>query len=522
MKTLIPIFLIFAFQLSFSQEEEFSKNQLIVEFKEDIEVTERNFSDLSEELTRINDSLGLSHFERIGNKKRNKTYLLHFNQNVDVMSLVRIYLKTNLFDFVEPNFVVKGHEASMIIPNDALFQSRQWYHSNNGTFTFSPATVNADMDTDLAWDLTQGDPNLIVAVLDTGLKLDHPEFAGRVISGPDFVNMDAIPTDDHGHGTNVTGVALAKGNNGIGYAGMNWNSKVLVCKVLDNNNLGFYSNMINGIYYAVDNGAKVINLSAGGNAPSAALEAAIAYAANNNVAFVASVGNQNSSNIQYPARYSNVIAVGSTDSNDSRSIAFIGNVNTGSNFGPEIDFVAPGNYIFGLSHLSDTNYNIARGGTSQAAPQVSGLISLLLSVKPTLTISEVREVLEQSSEDLVGNPAEDTSGFDQYYGFGRINANNALTNSLLSNIDFDKTLQNIFISPNPIVNNSFSIAGLAKNTNYNIEIVSVDGKTIMKKENVAIDGILTFNDISLNAGFYIVTIYDRINNQFYSRKILKK
>ncbi|OYQ35755.1 hypothetical protein CHU92_10370 [Flavobacterium cyanobacteriorum] len=362
MKTLISFFTLLAFQLSFSQAGDFLKNQLILQFKESVNITKNNFKSLDEEFNRINDSVNLESYEIIGNKKLNKTYLLRFRQDVDVKALANKYLSTSLFDFAEPNFIINGHEAAMLTPNDAFFQARQWYHANSGTFTFSPATVDADMDTDLAWDITQGDPNLIVAFLDTGLKLDHPEFSGRVIPGTDYVNNDADPTDDHGHGTNVTGIAIAKGNNNIGYAGMNWNSKILVCKVLDSNNLGVYSNMINGIYFAVENGAKIINLSAGGNAPSAALETAVNFAFANNVVFVASAGNQNAANIQYPARYANVIAVGSTDPNDRRSTSFIGNTTVGSSFGPELDFVAPGNYIFGLSHTSDTNYSIARGG----------------------------------------------------------------------------------------------------------------------------------------------------------------
>src|SRR5690606_34779844 len=123
---------------------------------------------------------------------------------------------------------------------------------------------------------------------------------------------------------------------------------------------------------------------------------------------------------------------------------------SGSNYGPELDFVAPGNYIYGLSYSSNTNYNSYWGGTSQAAPHVTGLISLLLSIDPDLSVDEVRTILEESSEDQVGN-SDDTIGWDQYYGHGRINAFQALTQLTLSVDNFENTTKDLLIFPNPVV-----------------------------------------------------------------------
>ena len=355
--------------------------------------------------------------------------------------------------------------------------------------------------------------------MDTGLKLDHPEFSGRIISGYDFVNSDSDPTDDHGHGTNVAGIALAKGNNSIGYAGVNWNSKIMICKVLDNTNSGLYSWWADAIYFAVDNGAKVINLSAGGNGSSTLLLNAINYAFSNNVSVVVSTGNQNSV-IQYPAKYTNAIAVGSTNSNDIRSSPFFWSATSGSNYGAELDFVAPGNYIYGLNHLSNTDYSYYWGGTSQAAPHLAGLISLLLSVNPSLSVSQIRLILQQSSADQVGD-SFDTVGWDQYYGFGRINAFTAISNTLLSNTEYYTESKNLKIFPNPISNkNSFSISGLEINTNYEIKIVSLDGKIVKEFTNINTTGIFKIDNEYLQSGIYMVNIYNSNTKLSFNKKII--
>ena len=393
----------------------------------------------------------------------------------------------------------------------------------------------------MAWDITRGDPNLIVAVLDSGVKLDHPEFSGRIwnnsnenengydtdsnnyiddINGWDFVNNDNDPTDDHGHGTNVTGIALASGDNDRGYAGMNWNSKIMVCKILDDNNNGFYSWWAEAIYYAVNNGASVINLSAGGNGSSTLLENAINYAYNNNVSVVVSTGNQNSV-IQYPAKYTNAFAIGSTNADDTRSVPFFWNTTSGSNYGPELDFVAPGNYIFGLSYSSSTNYNTYWGGTSQAAPHVSGLISLLLSVDPNLTVDGIRTILEASSEDQVGD-SNDTIGWDQYYGHGRINAFQALMNPVLSVDVFENLSENTLIYPNPIsADQPLEISNLIDG-DYSITIYNTLGQNLYTKKASPYNSKLSMVLPELNFGTYLLRIVNSTENTSVVKKLIVK
>ena len=515
-----------------------NNNGLIVQFKVNEKPKSSKVLKLQKfnnpEIRSLNKSNKIKSIKLTGNKKKKDTYILALDSSKSVKELIEDYKKTGLFKYVEPNYVGSGH-GFQNTPNDTYF-NRQWSHYNDGTFSASNATSDADIDTDLAWDITQGDPNLIVAILDSGAKLDHPEFSGRIwvntnenedgsdtdsnnfvddINGWDFVNNDNDPTDDHGHGTNVGGIALASGNNNLGYAGVNWNSKIMICKILDEENSGYYSWWADAIYYAVDNGASVINMSVGGDGSSTLLEDAVNYAYDNNVPVVVSTGNQNSV-IQYPAQYENAFAIGSTNPDDTRSVPFFWNETSGSNYGPALDFVAPGNYIYGLNNSSNTNYNYYWGGTSQAAPHVAGLISLLLSVDSNLTVDVIRTILEETSDDEVGD-SEDTAGWDQYYGHGRINAFQALTHSSLSIDKFDGTNQNLIVYPNPTASGSnLKILNLVNGENV-ITIYNMIGQKIYKTSHSALDNAAIINLPGLTTGNYIL----RINNTSKNMSTIK-
>lgn len=543
-KVVLIFFSILLSNFLFSQDNsELVTNELIIKFKankkpesSDVLIRQK-FENTA--ITKLNKNNNIQSIKLTGNKKEGDTYVLKFNSNKPINEFIELYEKTGLFEYVEPNYIGRGH-GFQTTPTDTYF-FRQWSHHNDGSFPLSNSTIDADIDTELAWDITRGDPNLIVAVLDSGVKLDHPEFSGRIwnnsnenengydtdsnnyiddINGWDFVNNDNDPTDDHGHGTNVTGIALASGDNDRGYAGMNWNSKIMVCKILDDNNNGFYSWWAEAIYYAVNNGASVINLSAGGNGSSTLLENAINYAYNNNVSVVVSTGNQNSV-IQYPAKYTNAFAIGSTNADDTRSVPFFWNTTSGSNYGPELDFVAPGNYIFGLSYSSSTNYNTYWGGTSQAAPHVSGLISLLLSVDPNLTVDGIRTILEASSEDQVGD-SNDTIGWDQYYGHGRINAFQALMNPVLSVDVFENLSENTLIYPNPIsADQPLEISNLIDG-DYSITIYNTLGQNLYTKKASPYNSKLSMVLPELNFGTYLLRIVNSTENTSVVKKLIVK
>jgi subtilisin family serine protease len=515
-------FLFFIFSIfSFGQEVEFSETEIVVEFNNSISGNLKELFTSNQDLEGLNMSLDFESFERIGNAKIGRTFLLKFKNPIDILNSLKLYQDLGLFRYVEPNFVGKGHGTMQVIPTDAFFASNQWSHVNDGTFSLSSAIVDADIDTDLAWGITQGDPNLIVAILDSGIKLDHPEFAGRIVAGYDYVNNDTNPSDDHGHGTNVAGIALATGNNGIGYAGVNWNSKIMPIKILNNFNTGLYTWWASGIYFAVDNGARVINLSAGGNSPSILLEDAINYATLNNVSVVVSNGNQNSS-IQYPARYVNAIAVGCTNPDDVRTNSFFWSPgNSGSNFGPEIDLVAPGNFIFGLSHTSDINYQSYWGGTSQAAPHVAGVISLILSINPSLSVAQVRFILEDTAEDMVGD-GFDTPGWDQYYGHGRLNAFLALSHNTLSFEELPQSPNSLQIFPNPIgENNDFRVLGIGHNKNFTVSLVALDGRLVFQEKQISTNGIINVQLQNLKTGIYVLNLIDSSGTSQYTTKLVK-
>ena len=308
---------------------------------------------------------------------------------------------------------------SFMIPNDPGFNN-QWGLRNTGQNMGGVfGTPGADINITSAWDYTVGNGNTIVSVLDSGIPLGGKEFSGRILPGYDFANNDNDPTDDLGHGTNVTSIIAATGNNSLGMAGINWNCKILPIKILNSNNFGYYSWWISGITMAVDSGAKILSMSVGGNSFSQPLLDAVNYALNSGSIVVACMMNENNEVTYYPAGYDNVISVGALNNIDQRAVPFCWG--GGSNFGNHIDFAAPGDWILGLDYQNPTLTSFWCG-TSQATPMVTGLISLMLGLNPSLSLAEIYGLIKSYAHDQIGNPSEDVPGWDKYYGWGRIDA----------------------------------------------------------------------------------------------------
>ncbi len=262
-----------------------------------------------------------------------------------------------------------------------------------------------------AWDVTEGD-EVIIAIVDSGINLQHPEFSDRLVPGYDFVNKDDDPSDDLGHGTHVAGIAGA-GLNGIGTVGVCPQCKLMPVKVLNANNSGNWGNVAAGILYAVDHGAQVINLSLGATISSMTLVEAVGYAQDHNVVVVAAAGNRAQEEPFYPAALPTVIAVGGTDKSD-------GHWQT-SSYGDFVDVCAPAVSIYSTYYsLQDTSGYAYMSGTSMASPFVSGLAGLLLSRRPDLTVAELTDLLTSTAVDL-GDP-----GKDKLFGYGRVDAYAAL------------------------------------------------------------------------------------------------
>ena len=364
-----------------------------------------------------------------------------FTDSKYVNPYTQIQVKT-----VEPPKVLETLKLPLrlTLPND-IYAGRQWYIKNNGDFSRSQSRPGADIGLLQAWEIQPGDSQVIVAVLDGGCDIENPDFEGRIwantkeipdngidddqngfiddVNGWDFVNSDNTLEDETGHGTNVAGIIGAKVNNNIGYAGIDQHCKLMILKITDKYGNGKYKDWAAAIYYAVNNGARVINMSVGGVAPSKQLSDAVNYAFANNVVVVSSMMNTNTDKPYYPAAISGVIAVGATNPDDTRAQPFFWDEKSGSNYGNHISVVAPGNYIYGLSPKGD---NFFWGGTSQAAPIVAGLAALLVAQDMSRTPQDIKHIIEITADDKVGDPAQDINGWDMYYGFGRVNAYRAL------------------------------------------------------------------------------------------------
>jgi subtilisin family serine protease len=192
--------------------------------------------------------------------------------------------------------------------------------------------------------------------------------------------------------------------------------------------LSYKSNVAKGIIYAVDNGCRIINISLAGADSSITEQNAIDYAYSKGALIISGTGNEGVDTVYFPAAYNHSLAVGGTDPADMRATVFIDNgvPGGGSNYGNEIDVVAPARFIFTLDYRGDSIISTWGDGTSASTAFATGLASLLLSQKPGRTPDQISELITSTADDQVGDPREDTPGWDKYYGWGRINAYKAL------------------------------------------------------------------------------------------------
>lgn len=291
-------------------------------------------------------------------------------------------------------------ELTDTIPNDPYF-SQQW----------ALAKIQAPQ----AWDITRGASSIVVAIVDTGVDLNHPDLANKLTSSStwyDFGNGDTSPQDTHGHGTHVAGIVAAQSNNGVGVAGIGWETRIMPVKVFpDYSGSATWSAVAQGIRWATDHGANIINLSLGSYSPSQTVQDAIAYANNKGVLVVAAAGNGNTSSPLYPAALAQSVAVASTNNNDQKS-GF-------SNFGEWVDVSAPGSEIYSTC-WNDTYCYLS--GTSMASPYVAGLGSLVLARNPSLSPLQLRGIIQSTADNIDGlNP-----GYGGLLGTGRIDAYDAV------------------------------------------------------------------------------------------------
>lgn len=304
-------------------------------------------------------------------------------------SVVRALKMNPNVEYVEPNYIY--HTADWV-PNDPAIPL-QWAWEVIEAYK--------------AWEVTRGDPDTVIAIIDTGVQRNHPDLNGKIVAGYDFVDRDTSPDDGNGHGTHVAGTAAAETNNGTGGAGMCPECSIMPVRVLNNSGTGTLADVANGIIWAADNGAHVINLSLGGAMGSATLQNAVNYAWNRGVFLACAAGNENTSAPSYPAYYSRCFAVGATTQNDTKAPF--------SNYGQWVEVGAPGVNIY--STWIGSSYNTI-SGTSMATPHVAGLAGLLASMNLT----------NQEIWDRIVATADPIPGTGTYWAAGRINAYRAVMN----------------------------------------------------------------------------------------------
>ena len=363
-------------------------------------------------------------------------FKLTFSEDVDIEEAAKTYKALPEVDFAEPNqtFEIQS-DIESYVPNDTGYEN-QW-------------ALNK-IEAQKAWAISQGSNQVVIAVLDTGIDYKHEDLANNIwqntqeipnngqdddgngfiddVKGWDFVDVavsskvatnedgqteDNEPDDKQGHGTHLAGIIAAQTNNQLGISGLAGQCQVMAVRVgyLTSSGSGAIEldDAARGIKYAVDNGARVLNLSFGGYV-SQTLDLMLQYAADNGVVVVAAAGNEGKANIIYPASRIDTIAVGATDGADLKA--------SWSNTGSQLVLTAPGSQIY--STLPGNQYGY-KSGTSMATAFVAASAALLLSKMPTLSVAEVRNILTETSEDL------GASGFDTSYGYGRINVFKALT-----------------------------------------------------------------------------------------------
>ncbi len=348
-----------------------------------------------------------------------------------LLDRIKALMDSGLFAYVEPDYVGTLNAT----PTDAAFlDGRLWGLRNQGQ---NGGKIGADINAVKAWDLTTGSTNVIVAVMDTGIRYTHVDLAANMWVNPDEIRNgidddndgyiddihginaitgSGLPLDDNNHGSHVSGTIGAVGNNSGPHVGVNWTVRLMAVKIGTSDGLILISSAISGSEYAVNHGARIENHSWGGYSFSQALFDSIAAARDNGVLWVVAAGNERNDNDQlpaYPASYDldNIISVAALDRAD-RLANF-------SNYGATaVDIGAPGVEIFSSTAESDTSYAFF-AGTSMASPHVAGVAALILAKYPGASLDELKARILLTAVRIPALQGKTTTG-------GRVNAFGAL------------------------------------------------------------------------------------------------
>ena len=445
---------------------EYRTDQLLIKFRSHARAVVSQKPGKTTGIPSVDTTVGkraLKHFEKLAKpgKKSKQTsevfawYTLTLDETVlhekivkngEVVDLTLERLKASLLqdpniESVEQNFIVQ----TSVIPNDPFYGTTgSWGQAFRDTWGLN--TINAES----AWDSTTGNASLVVANIDTGLYMSHPDIASNVwsntnetpangidddangyvddVNGWNWVSNNANVNDNNGHGTHTAGTLAAVGNNNIGITGVAWSAKIMPLKFLNQSGNGTVDNGAKALVYAADMGARISSNSWGCTCNSQLLEDAVRYEHERNMITVVAAGNNYAANaLDYaPADSDGAITVGATDSNNQ-----IANF---SNIGSRIDVVAPGVDILSLRSALSPGCNSSNvvsseycrmSGTSMATPHVSGLAALMVSHSPSLTNEQVRQILRTNSTDI------GQVGRDNTFGFGLIEAAKSVSTNIV-------------------------------------------------------------------------------------------
>ncbi|RLI43787.1 hypothetical protein DRO69_08855 [Candidatus Bathyarchaeota archaeon] len=477
-------------------EPEFVPGQIILKFKLNVSIGQINGTVTTgiRSVDELNKRFEVTEMQRV----LGDIFKLVLPEDGDVVSISREYGVDSNVEYAEPNYIYRA----CVLPNDADY-TLQWAHQA--------------IQSELAWDIETGDPDVVIAVVDTGVDWDHPDLAANIwnntdekldgkdtdgngyiddVRGYDFVDTTASvypgedgrmrdndPMDFHGHGTHVAGIAAAVTNNSIGVAGVSWNCKVMPVRAGYKDAYGYgvleADDVAVAIEYAVNNNANVICMSWGSYSISNTVKEAIDYAYAKGAILISAAGNGGTYLKSYPAGYDNVIAVAATG---------ISNVRAGfSNYGSWIDIAAPGVDV--LSTVFNDAY-ASWSGTSMSTSFVAGLAALILSKNSTFSNEEVRNILRSTIDPVIS---------DEYIGLGRINAYKAVVRNSTLHSNLDSSLDNA------IVQDVISINGTASGSNfhkyevyYGLGAYPTDWTQIgFTQYTQVIDGVLATWDTSL-------------------------
>ncbi|MGP4070395.1 S8 family serine peptidase [Halobacillus sp. B29] len=323
---------------------------------------------------------------------QNNFHLLEVKENQDYHHVLQQVKEDPAVLTADPDYI----SESSYVPSDPRYPGQYQYDS---------------MNMEKAWNVTRGSSDTTVAVLDTGVYKYHEDLQGVVLPGYDFVNNDANPDDNHGHGTHIAGL-IAAGFNDLGIAGIAPDTKILPVKVGDDEGEFSDSDVLSGIYYAINKGADVINMSFGAYHQSAAEERALWKAYNEGIVLVGAASNEGISGASYPASYYPVISVAATDRANEPAVF--------SNYGTWIDLAAPGVFMTSTSYLGGYT---SMSGTSFSAPLISGLAAMMKGENPDWNPDEIQWAMEKHGQ------IPDGSRWDESYGYGIPDAYEAITSA---------------------------------------------------------------------------------------------